>query len=188
MRKLSVFNFITLNGFYKGPGGDISWHKHGQGDDEREFAAHGAQSESVLLFGRVTYEMMASYWPTEQALKNDRAVAEGMNKSEKIVFSKTLKKPDWSNTRVIKDNIVEEIRKLKKTPGNDLTILGSGSIVSLFAEHGLIDTYQFMVDPLVIGSGTPIFHNIKKILDLRLIENRAFKSGVLLLGYEPAKK
>ena len=93
MGKLSVFNFISLNGYFKGPNGDTSWHQHGNAE-EGEFAAEGAQSDSIILFGRKTYEMMAGFWPTLEALKNMPAVAEGMNKSEKIVFSRTLKKAD----------------------------------------------------------------------------------------------
>jgi len=120
MRKLSTFNFITLNGFYKGPGGDIGWHKH---DEEgAAYSLEGLKFESILLFGRVTYEMMASYWPTPMALQNMPDVAKGMNNAEKIVFSKTLKKAEWNNTKVVKGDIVEEVRKLKATAGKDLTL------------------------------------------------------------------
>jgi dihydrofolate reductase len=128
--------------------------------------------------------MMAGYWPTPMAAQNDPSVAEGMNNSEKIVFSRTLKKTEWNNTRIISVNLIEEVRKLKKN-GKDMTILGSGSIVTLFAEHDLIDEYQIMVDPVAIGSGTPIFNNITNKLHLKLTGTRSFKSGVVLLSYEP---
>jgi dihydrofolate reductase len=183
MRKVNVFNFITLNGCYKGPKGDISWHRHGA--EENEYATDSLSSESTLLFGRVTYQMMASYWPTPIAIKNDPIAAEGMNNSDKIVFSRTLKNVEWNNTRLVKDNIAEEIRKMKQMPGKDMTILGSGSIVTQFAEQGLIDEYQIMVDPVVIGDGTPIFKDIKHKLDLKLTMTRTFKSGVVLLCYQP---
>ena len=186
MRKLTAFNFVTLNGFFEGPNRDISWHKHGA--EENEYAAEGLGSESTLLFGRVTYEMMASYWPTPIAMKNDPTVAEGMNNADKIVFARTLKKAEWSNTRLVKDNIVDEIRKLKKLPGKDMTVLGSGSIVTQFAEQGLIDEYAVMVDPVVLGDGTSIFKGIRHKLDLKLTSTRAFKSGVVLLCYEPLEK
>ena len=186
MRKLTAFNFVTLNGFFKGPKEDISWHRHGA--EENEYAAEGLKSGGTLLFGRVTYEMMASYWPTTVAIKNDPIVAEGMNKADKIVFSRTLKKTEWSNTRLVKDNIVEEIKKMKQMPGKDMTLLGSGSIVTRFAEQGLIDEYQIMVDPVVLGSGTPIFKGIKHKLDLKLTTTRTFKSGVVLLCYQPVEK
>ncbi len=184
MKKLTVFSFVTLNGYFEGLNRDISWHRHGE--EENAYAAEGAGSGSTLLFGRVTYEMMASYWPTPIALKNSPAVAEGMNKAEKIVFSRTLKTASWNNTRVMKDNIVEEIRKLKQSPGVGMTVLGSGSIVAQFAEQGLIDEYQIMVDPVVIGSGTTLFRNIRHKLDLNLVGTRTFKSGVILLRYQPA--
>ncbi len=186
MRKLSVFNFLTLNGYYKGPAEDISWHKHGE--EEGEFAAEGAQTESVLLYGRKTYEMMASFWPTPEGKKFNPAVAEGMNNSEKIVFSKTLKTASWQNTRIIKDNIVEEIKKLKNTPGKDMTMLGSGSILTQFADAALIDVFQFMVDPVALGEGTPLFQGLTKPLSLTLTGSKQFKSGVVLLNYEPEKQ
>jgi len=183
MRKINAYNFLTLNGFFKGLNGDLSWHRHG--GEEAEFAKEGASSQSVLLFGRVTYEMMASYWPTPMAMEQNPGVAEGMNASEKIVFSNTIKKADWSNTMVIGGDIIEEMKKLKQTPGNDMTILGSGSIISQFTDHGLIDTYQLMVDPVALPEGTPIFNGIRQKLDLKLIDSRVFKSGVILLTYEP---
>jgi len=185
MRNLSVFNFVTLNGFYKGPNGDLGWHKHGA--EEGAYAAEGLRSESTLLFGRVTYEMMAGYWPTPMAAQNDPVVAAGMNKAEKIVFSRTLKQADWNNSRVIRDNIVGEIKAMKQGSGSDLTILGSGSIVTQFADAGLIDEYQIMVDPVALGSGTPIFNHLKRPLNLKLTTTRAFKSGVVLICYQPLR-
>ncbi len=182
MGKLVVFNFITLNGFFKGPDGDISWHRHG--GEESEYAEEGAQSGSTILFGRVTYEMMASYWPTAEAKKNDPVVAEGMSKSEKIVFSKTLKKAEWENTRIVKDNMANEVKKLKKT-GKDMIILGSGTIVTQLADEGLIDEYQLMIDPVVIGEGTPFCRGIRHQLDLELTKTKTFKSGVVLHCYQP---
>jgi dihydrofolate reductase len=184
MRKLNVFNFISLDGYYKGTNEDIGWHTHG-GEDEGEFSAKNAQSGGILLFGRVTYEMMYSFWPTPMARQNFPEVADGMNKAEKIVFSRTMKTADWHNTRVVNDNMVVEIIRLKDTGSKDLTILGSGSIVAHCAELGLIDSYQFMIDPVAIGSGTPIFKGLSHKLDLQLTSSRVFKSGAVLLCYEP---
>ncbi|HEY4198859.1 MAG TPA: dihydrofolate reductase family protein [Mucilaginibacter sp.] len=183
MSKLVVFNFTTLNGFFQGPNGDISWHRHG--GEEREYGVEGLKSGSTLLFGRVTYQHMASFWPTPEALKNAPAMAAGMNKADKIVFSRTLKKADWNNTRLVKDNMLEEIRKLKQTPGKGLTVLGSGSIITQLADAGLIDEYQLMVDPVMLGEGTPILKGLHHQLDLKLIMTKTFKSGVILLCYQP---
>jgi dihydrofolate reductase len=183
MRKLTTFNFITLNGYFKGPDNDTSWHKHG-GVEETEYAAKGLQSKSTLLFGRVTYNMMAGYWPSPMALENDPVVAKGMNDAEKIVFSTKLKKTAWKNTRVV-NNMVEEIKKMRSTTGNDMTILGSGSIISQLSDLGLIDEYQIMLDPIALGSGTPIFNKINRHLNLKLTKSKVFKSGTVLLCYEP---
>src|SRR5687767_7131570 len=138
MRKVNVFNFITLNGYYKGPNDDTSWHEHGK-SEESEFAAEGAKSKSTLLFGRKTYEMMAGFWPTPAGRQLAPEVAKGMNESEKIVFSRTLRKADWKNTTVVKENMIEAVRNLKDSSGSDMVILGSGSIVTQLADVGLID-------------------------------------------------
>ena len=183
MGRVSAFNFVTLDGYFEGSKRDISWHKHDA--DGTAYAVEGLKSGSTLLFGRVTYELMASYWPTPVAIQNDPVVAEGMNKAEKIVFSRTLKQVGWNNTRLVKDNIGSEIRNLKKTSGKDMTLLGSGSILTQFAEEGLIDEFQFMVDPVALGEGTPIFKNIKRRLNLKLTSTRTFKNGTVLLSYQP---
>ena len=186
MSKITAFNFITLNGYFEGATkGDISWHKHGR--EEKEYSAEALQSENILLFGRVTYEMMASFWPTPMAMEHDPATAEGMNKAEKIVFSKTLQKATWNNTRLVKEDILEELRKMKQQPGKDMTLLGSGSILTQLAEQNLIDEYQIMVDPVAIGNGTPLFQTIRQPLNLELTTTKTFKSGVVLLCYQPVK-
>jgi dihydrofolate reductase len=183
MRKLFVFNLVTLDGHFEGPNREIDWHNV---DAEfNEYAIDMLNDLDTLIFGRVTYELMASYWPTPDAIKNDPIVAEKMNTLPKIVFSKTLEKVDWKNTRLVKDNIEEEIQKMKKQPGKDMVILGSGSIVSGFAPLGLIDEYRIMVNPVVLGSGNPLFKGIKDRLNLRLIKTRTFRNGNVLLYYQP---
>jgi dihydrofolate reductase len=117
------------------------------------------------------------------AYKMDPATAKGMNESEKIVFSKTLKSSNWNNTRVINKDLISEIKKLKKTSKKDLTILGSGSLIKQLSEHKLIDEYQIMLDPTAIGAGETLFKNIKNKLDLKLQKSKVFKSGVILLIY-----
>ncbi len=183
MAQLSVFVFITLDGYYKGLNEDISWHKHGP--EESEFSEENLQSGNMLLFGRKTYEMMANFWPTPMAQELYPIVAAGMNKAEKIVFTKTLQKANWQNTRIISENIFDEIRKLKQIPGRNMTILGSGNLIGQLAEEGLIDAYQIMVDPVAIGDGTPLFKNIKSPLNLKLTGTRTFKNGEALLNYIP---
>jgi dihydrofolate reductase len=185
MRKLTAYNFLTLNGFFKGPNEDTSWHTHGE--EEAKYSEEALAQDNILLFGRKTYEMMVSFWPTPQAKESFPKVAEGMNKAEKIVFSEALFEPEWKNTQVISGDIVEKIREIKKSPGKDMAILGSGTIINLFTDHGLIDEYQFMIDPVAIPDGTPVFTNIKLKLDLRLTGSKVFKSGVVLLNYATDK-
>lgn len=183
MRTLSAFNFITLNGFLQGANGDLSWHTHGT--EENRYAADSLQAENILLFGRKTYEIMAGYWPTPMAMENDPIVAKGMNRAEKLVFSRTLNNAAWENSKVVSGNIVEQIKQLRNTPGNNLTLLGSGSILTLFAENRLIDDYLIMIDPVAIGSGTSIFQGIEHRLQLSLKNVQTFNSGVILLHYKP---
>ena len=164
MGTVTVFNFVTLDGYFSGPAGDISWHNHAVNSEEHAYAVEMLKRADTLLFGRITYELMASFWPTPQAIKADPLVAKGMNKADKIVFSRTLKQAAWNNTRVVSDHIADEIKRLKKMPGKNMTVLGSGSIVTQLAEQGLIDELQIMIDPIVLGDGTPMFKGIKEKL------------------------
>lgn len=183
MRNLVVFNLVTLDGYFAGPDGDISWHNV---DAEfQEYAEKNSNSGNTLLFGRVTYELMASYWPSPDALKNDPVVAQGMNNSPKIVFSRTLNRADWTNTRLVKDDMLGEVRKLKEQSGKDLTILGSGSIVAQLAHAGLIDEYQVLLNPVVLGKGKTMFDGIKNMITLKLTRTRTFGNGNVLLCYKP---
>src|SRR6266536_4889882 len=152
MRKVFLFNMVTLDGFFEGPHQDISWHNV---DEEfNEFAIAQLKEVSTLLFGRVTYEVMANYWPTKIAKENDPAVAELMNSLPKIVFSKTLDKAEWDNTRLVKENIPEEVSKLKQESGKDIAIFGSSNLAVTLAERGLIDEYRIIVNPIFLGDGT----------------------------------
>jgi len=184
MRKITSFNFITLNGFFKDANNSVSWHQHGADEEASEYAAQGAQSNSILLFGRITYQMMSSWWPTQQAIQSMPEVAKGMNSSEKIVFSNTLKKADWNNTKIVSGDIISEVKKMKQQPGNSMTILGSGSILTQFSDAGLIDEYLIMLDPVALGAGTPLLSGLKQKLELELTNTRKFKSGIVLLSYK----
>ena len=176
---------ITLDGFFAGPKGEIDWHNV---DEEfNEFAIDQLNTAGGLIFGRVTYLFMASYWPTPTAITDDPVVAAKMNSIPKIVFSKTLENVGWNNTRLVKGNIVEEISKLKEQPGKDLYIFGSANLASSFIQKGLIDEYRIILNPVVLGSGIPLFQDIQDRLNLKLVKVRAFRSGNVLLYYEPVK-
>jgi dihydrofolate reductase len=184
MRKLTVFNLMTLDGYIAGRGGDISWHNV---DEEfQELANKASNSGNTLLFGRVTYELMAGFWPTPEAIRTDPVVAAGMNKAEKIVFSRTLQKVDWNNTRLVKDGMLSEVRRLKQGAGKELTVLGSGSIVAQLAEEGLIDEYEILLNPIALGKGKTMFDGLTHTLALKLVRTRTFGNGNVLLTYVPA--
>jgi dihydrofolate reductase len=185
MRKLSVFNSVTLDGYFAGAKGDISW-AHREDPEFHEFVEGNAKGGGELLFGRVTYELMASYWPTPMAIKNDPVVAARMNDLPKVVFSRTLDKPSWKNTRLVKDEMAAAIRKMKNEPGKDMVIFGSGSIVSQLAGEHLIDEFQIVLNPVVLGAGKTMFDGIKEKLDLKLTKSRTFRNGNVFLCYEPS--
>jgi dihydrofolate reductase len=182
MRKLSCFNFVSLNGFYKGANEDLNWHNH---DEEgARFSEENLKGGATLVFGRVTFEMMQSFWTTKQAFETLPKVAEGMNKAEKIVFSNTLEIAAWQNTTLIKGDMIHEMKKLKQLPGNDMCILGSGNIIAQLADHNLIDEYQLLINPLVLAQGTPLFKGLKHNLGLKLKSTRTFKNGNVVMYYE----
>lgn len=183
MVKLTSFTFITLNGFFKGPKEDTSWHPHS--GEAAEYANNASSSENILLFGRKTYEMMAGFWPTPMAAELFPIVAENMNKCQKVVCSTTLKKATWKNTTLIKEDAIEQIKQLKKTSQKSITILGSGSLLTQLSDAQLIDQYTIMLDPVALGKGTSIFDGLKNKLDLKLVSSQVFQSdGIVLLNYE----
>jgi dihydrofolate reductase len=185
MRKVIIFNLTSLDGYFEGPDRDINWHNV---DEEfNKFAEQQTDEFGALLFGRVTYELMAGYWPTEDAKRDDPIIAGLMNSLPKIVFSKTLKHVEWENTRLVNDNFVEAISKLKQEAGKDIAIFGSSDLAVTFIEHGLIDEFRIMVNPIALGKGKPLFKGLKTELYLRLTKTRTFKSGNILLYYEPKR-
>ena len=190
MGRLGVFNHVTVDGFFAGPQGEIDWFKAIAKDDEYDAYTHeGASSGNTLLFGRTTYEMMKSYWPTPEAAASDPAMARVMRTSPKIVFSKTLQTaaegPDWKNVTLLHEIDPAGIRRMKDRVGQDLTILGSGSIVQQLANLGLIDEYHLVTVPILLGTGKPLFKDLKET-SLKLLEARRFRNGVALLRYSPA--
>ena len=189
MPSLTVFNSISLDGYFTGIDGDLSWAHGGDPHDQEwnDFVSGNAQAGAggALIFGRVTYEMMVAFWPTAEAAKAMPKVAEGMNKARKIVFSRTLNSSSWENTKIENGDPVAEIRRLKAASGPDMVILGSGSIVSQLTQARLIDAYQCVVVPVVLGRGRTMFEGVKDRLPLKRTSERAFKNGNVLVAYEP---
>lgn len=186
MRKIIVSNLVSLDGFMAGPNGEIDWFLWNE--ETAQYAKELAESIDTILFGRVTYELMASFWPTPAAASEDPVITEYMNSSQKIVFSKTLERADWKNSRVIREINQDEILKMKQKPGKDMVIYGSGSLVSSLTQLGLIDDYRIFVNPVVLGQGKPLFKDLKDRHELKLINTKIFKNGVGLLHYEPDRK
>lgn len=184
MRKLIVFNNITLDGYFTDANSDMSWAHQNADDEWNQFTAENASGGGLLLFGRKTYDLMASFWPTKQAYQMMPTVAEAMNNLPKIVFSRTMHKAEWNNTKLVKDNIAEEVRSMKNDTGPDMVIMGSGSIVSQLTQAKLIDTYQLVVHPIVLGSGRTLFEGLNEKLALKRTGSRTFKNGNVFLTYE----
>lgn len=178
MRCLIMWNMISLDGYYEGPGRDISWHMNSWGEELEAFSIEQGEDAGTLLFGRVTYELMADHWPSAEG-----AIADFMNALPKVVASKTLKNADWNNSRVIADDIPGEVAKLKREPGKNIYLFGSGKLAPTLAEHDLIDEIRVGVNPLVLGDGSSLFAGWPKNMNLHLIECRPLKSGVVILKY-----
>jgi dihydrofolate reductase len=186
MRKLIVFNHISLDGYFVDANGSMAWAKMDNNDPEyNAFVAENASGDGTLLFGRVTYDLMIKYWPTPMAKQHDPVVAEGMNNMPKYVFSRRIDKAAWNNTTVVKGDPVVEVKKMKQQSGSGMAILGSGTIVSQLAPAGLIDEYHVVVIPIILGKGRTMFEGVKDKLNLKLARTRSFKSGKVFACYEP---
>ncbi len=182
MRKIHVFENLTLDGYFTDDKNDMSW-AHTQDEEFKEFSSSNARGDAELLFGRVTYEMMASFWPTPEAAKMLPDVAEGMNRMRKYVFSRTLSTVTWQNTTLLNGDLVAEATRLKREDGPDVVVLGSGSIVSQLTHARLIDEYQIVLNPLVLGRGRTLFETVTDSMALRLGRTRTFKNGNIVLWY-----
>jgi dihydrofolate reductase len=185
MAKLAVFNHVTLDGFFTDANGDMSFaHRTGPDPEWDAFVEGNAGGGGTLVFGRKTYDMMAGFWPTPTAEQMMPAVAERMNNLPKVVFSRTMKRASWNNTTLVTGDLGSSVRALKRESEQDMVILGSGSIVSQLTELRLIDAYQFVVDPVVLGKGRTMFDTVTGKVPLRLTSSRTFGNGNVLLSYE----
>jgi dihydrofolate reductase len=191
MRKVVLFLHASLDGFVEGPNGamDIGWVAY---DEEMaKFGTFMVTTVDTVLWGRGTYQIMEPYWPTVPTLSTSTQQeldhAEWINNTTKVVFSTTLKELTWNNSRLVKDNMFEEVTKLKQQPGKDILVLGSPRLSHILMQHGLIDEIKITVTPKLIGSGLPLFKDIKEKVELKLISNQTFQSGAIALHYEIVK-
>ena len=190
MRKIIASTFVTLDGYMVGPNEDISWVMNNFNEEMGDYAGDLMNSMDTILLGRVTYEVMIKVWPYQTEATSPGA--DKMNTTPKIVFSRTLKKAEWGtyqNAVVMKDNIVEEMAKLKQQPGKNMVIYGSANLVQGFTQLGLIDEYQLLVHPLVLGKGKPLFAGMAdghpSGINLKLLKTEPYKNGVIVLYYQP---
>jgi dihydrofolate reductase len=195
MRRIVVSEFVSLDGVMQAPGGPeedtSSGFKHGgwsfkfRDDQVPKYKLDELSASDALLLGRKTYEIFAAYWPKA---KDVVGFADKMNNMSKHVVSTNLKKVDWNNSRLIKSNVPEEVRKLKQQPGKDILVYGSAKLVNTLLQHDLVDELRLMVHPVVLGSGKRIFDDHAETLKpLNLAESKTFPSGIVLLSYHPAK-
>ena len=186
MRRIVVSEFVSLDGVVEDPGGAEKF-KHGgwsfkfRDDQVPKFKLDELDASDALLLGRVTYEGFAKAWPS---VKDDVGFADKMNNMPKYVVSTTLKKLDWNNSRLIKANVAEEVKRLKQQPGKDVLVYGSGKLVNTLLQHDLVDELRLMVHPVVLGSGKRLFDDTAETMKvLKLTESRTFPSGIVLLSY-----
>jgi dihydrofolate reductase len=181
MKKVIFQMSVSIDGYVEGPNREIDWHVV---DDEfNAYAVETLRATDVLIMGRRTYELMAGYWPT--APGND-PVAKEMNGTPKLVFSKTLKQVDWENSRLATGSVAEEVARLKRVPGDGLLWVGGSDLAVSFLEQGLLDEARFILTPILLGAGKTVFDAIQKRYPLKLLSTKSFKSGNVLLTYEPS--
>jgi len=181
MRKLIIWDMVTVDGFFEGPDRDISWFVFEE--DLENYIRETQAKADTLIFGRVTYELMAAYWPSAEGW-----IADFMNNIEKVVFSRTLASADWNNTKLFKGNVAEEVSSLKAKAGGDIFVFGSANLASTLMEPDLIDEYHIGINPVILGRGTPLFKGSSNKLPLKHLETRTLKSGVVILHYAPESR
>jgi dihydrofolate reductase len=183
VRPIYAFIVQTVDGYYEGLNGEFDWPNV---DDEfNEFAIAQVNDTDMLLFGRKTYEGMAGYWPTDAAVAEDPLVAPLMNDIPKVVFSTTLETADWNNTRLVRNNVVEEVRELKDQPGKQLAIFGSSELTANLLQLGLVDELRIMIHPIILGAGHSLLRTLGDRVPVELVDSRIFASGNVLLNYRP---
>jgi dihydrofolate reductase len=186
MGRLIMWNLVTLDGYFEGADKwSLDWHDTAWGDELEEASIAQLRSAAMLLFGRVTYQGMASYWPTAEGESPE--IADLMNSIPKVVFSTTLDRAGWTNTTLLSGNPLEEVPRLKGESSHDIFLFGSAILASSLMPAGLIDEYRLCYAPVVLGEGTPLFKPSDHSTRMRLIDARPLKSGAIILSYEPVQ-
>jgi dihydrofolate reductase len=179
--KLIMWNLMTLDGFVEGPNRDISWHFDVWGEELERLSIEQLKSAGGLLFGRVTYELMANHWPSASG-----EIADFMNTLPKYVFSRTLTKSNWNNTRMFGADVPGTVARLKREQPKDIFLFGSADLAATLMPHRLIDEYRIAVNPVILGGGTPLFKSGERV-KLKLLDARTLSTGIVIQRYEQAK-
>ena len=192
MRKLIVTMWVTLDGYIAGPNGELDWVTSGYDKDMGQYEDAVVSAADTLVLGRRTYESFAGSWPkvpdNPDVSEEERTYARKVNAMRKVVFSRSLPSADWNNSTLVREIVPEEIEKMKQVPGKDMLIYGSASVVQELTNLGLIDEYQLLVHPVILGSGKSLFSSIRDKVKLKLVEAKQHPaSGVMLLRYELAR-
>lgn len=187
MRKLIMWNVMTLDGCFEGSQSwDLSFHGLVWGAELEALSLDQLRSADYLVFGRRTYEGMAAYWAQAEAQKTDELeVARLMNSLPKLVVSRTLPSANWNNTTIIRENVSEEIRKLKAQGGKDMYVFGSANLSETLIQDNLFDEYRICVAPTILGEGKPLFRHGHVNRKLDLISSRSLQTGGVVLKYAP---
>ena len=181
MSRLILWNAVSLDGYFEGTKSwDLAFHRYIWGEELERFSLEQLRSANRLLFGRVTYEGMAAYWQTAKG-----EVAEFMNRLPKVVFSRTLERADWVNTKLLKGDLVAEVQEIKRQGSGNTFVFGSGNLSASLIEHGLFDEYRVAIAPVLLGRGNPLFRPLGKQLPMKLLEARPLSNGGVILRYEP---
>ena len=179
MRKLIMWNLITLDGYFEGvKNWDLPWHERLWGEELERFSLDQLQSTDMLVFGRVTYEGMAAYWQTAEG-----AVADYMNSLPKVVFSRTLQTVAWNNTTLVKNNAAEEVARLKQQGNGNMFVFGSANLSKTLMNEKLFDEYRLGIAPVIHGSGRLLFNDGLTPQGLQLLEARPLSTGCIILRY-----
>lgn len=182
MRKVILSIMVSVDGFIEGPNKELDWHIFDE-EMEKYMSTEILDKVDTILLGRVAYQLLADYWPSATD-----SIAPQLNNLSKIVFSGTLEKAEWKNSRIVKGNIAEEISRMKQQPGKDLVLFGGAEIAQAFMQLGLIDKYQLILNPIVLGAGKPLFKELNDRTKLKLLNTKSFTCGNVMLFYRPELK
>jgi dihydrofolate reductase len=180
MRRVVLQIGVSLDGFVAGPGGEGDWGLPPEHEEVTAWKLESVRQAGAHIMGRVTYEQMAAHWPSATD-----AYAAPMNNIPKVVFSRTLEKAEWADTRIARGDVTQEIARLKREPGNDVIAHGGATFVQALSRLNLIDEYRLVIQPVALGNGLPLFCDLAAPLRLDLTEARTFPNGTVIHVYRP---